>query len=220
MRSPYHDAYEPLMRGWLHAIAAVVALLLVLSVFVRIAEPGHRLAMLVFGSSMVLLYGVSALYHIGRWGPRTHRILRSFDHANIFVLIAGTYTPFCVMVLRGPVATFLLISLWSIAAVGVILKIGWPYVSRRFSVSCYVAMGWLGVVAVPQLVQTLPQPALLLLLSGGLLYTTGGIIYALRRPNPLPRFFGYHELFHLLGVSANTSFVLTILLWVLPYAQS
>ncbi len=212
---------RPVLRGWFHAVAAVAAVVVtILLLRSTAAESSRVIAVLVFCLSTVLLYAVSATYHIGRWSPRVRRVLRSFDHANIFVMIAGTYTPFCVVLLADGIGPAILITLWSLAVIGMVLKLSWPGIPRMLSTGIYIAMGWIGLLAMPQLVSRLPAGGITLLIVGGVLYTVGGIVYALRKPNLLPRFFGFHELFHVLGIAAHVAFLITVWLWVLPYGLS
>ncbi len=176
--------------------------------------------MLVFGLSMIVLYAVSATYHIGRWQPRTERILRALDHANIYVLIAGTFTPMCFNVLEGSFRTTMLAVIWSVAAAGVLLSVFTERLPRWLMASLYVGMGWIGVVLMPAFAAHLPWPALGLLLTGGLLYTVGAVIYALQRPDPYPQVFGYHEVFHLFVIGGSAAFTVTIWVFVLPFSRA
>lgn len=211
---------KPLLRGWLHAAAAVGAVIVTMILTTQTAAtPRLFWSTLVFGLSMILLYGVSAIYHLGNWRGRASRVWRSFDHANIFVLIAGTYTPFCVVLLTGLTRLAMLLLLWGLALAGVGLKIWRPFMSRSISTGLYIGMGWIGVALVPRLMQTLPTPAISLLFAGGILYTLGGVIYTLRWPTLLPRIFSYHELFHLLCIAGNAAYLLTMWRWILPLGQ-
>lgn len=176
--------------------------------------------MLVFGVSMIVLYAVSATYHIGRWQPRTERILRALDHANIYVLIAGTFTPMCVNVLEGSFRTTMLTVMWSIAAAGVVLSVFTEHLPRWLMAGLYVAMGWIGVVLLPSFAALLPWPAVTLLLVGGLLYTVGAVVYALQRPDPYPQVFGYHEVFHLFVIGGSASFTVAVWVFVLPFSRA
>jgi hemolysin III len=183
--------------------------------------------MLVFGLSMVELYTVSAIYHIGPWKGMTHRVLRAVDHSNIFLVIAGTYTPICVNVLSGPLRTVLFIAIWVFALAGVVLSvvtIGVPRISvwipRWASTALYIAMGWLAILAFPAIIAALPWPAVALLVLGGILHTVGAVVYALRRPNPFPRVLGFHEIFHIFVVAGGAAFTIVIWLWVLPFGRS
>ncbi len=210
-------AKKPLLRGWFHAGAAAAALLLTLALAWSSRENWLKLvAMLIFGLSMVEMYTVSAVYHIGRWRAATHRVLRSLDHANIFLLIAGTYTPLCLVLLSGWVRPVLLLIIWALAAVGVGLSMPAKEFPRSLRAALYVIMGWVAILALPAFLEALPAGAVGLLVLGGLLYTVGAVIYALRRPNPFPRIFGFHEIFHLFVIGGSAACAAVIVVWVLP----
>jgi len=154
----------------------------------------------VYAASVCALFGVSALYHRITWTPPVRRWLRHLDHAMIFVLIAGTYTPIGLLVLEGPLATWVLVVVWGGAVAGIALNLGWRQAPGWVGVVVYVALGWVAVVALPQLLRQLGVVGTGLLVAGGLAYSAGALVYARRRPNPAPAVFGYHEIFHLLVV--------------------
>ncbi|MBA3824609.1 MAG: hemolysin III family protein [Ktedonobacterales bacterium] len=208
---------KPLMRGWLHAGAAVAAFVIT-SIYCWLSrnDVPKLLSLLIFGLSMIELYTVSALYHIGNWSPRVRGVLRSLDHANIFLLIAGTYTPLCFNVLAGWARVLLLGSIWLLAVLGLVLAIFTTRLPRWISPVLYVAMGWLAVLALPLFLARLPVVAILLLIGGGVLYTIGAIVYARRWPNPFPRVFGFHEVFHVFVIGGSAAFIIMIGSWVLP----
>ena len=217
-RTAHHD--KPLMRGWLHAAAAIGAIAVTAGLLVNTVHDLPRFfSVMVFGLSMILLYAVSSIYHIGTWTGRRFRLLRALDHANIFVLIAGTYTPICVNVLPRGLGITVLVVIWSLAAVGVGGSVLTLHLPRWIIATLYIGMGWVGVVVMPSLLRSLPAPATLLLLAGGILYTIGAVIYALQRPNPLPRVFGYHEMFHLFVVAGSAAFIFMIWGWVVPFSR-
>ncbi|MDQ5850815.1 MAG: hemolysin III family protein [Chloroflexota bacterium] len=217
-RTAHHD--KPLMRGWLHAAAAIGAIAVTAGLLVNTVHDLPRFfSVMVFGLSMILLYAVSSIYHIGTWTGRRFRLLRALDHANIFVLIAGTYTPICVNVLPRGLGITVLVVIWSLAAVGVSGSVLTLHLPRWIIATLYIGMGWVGVVVMPSLLRTLPAPASLLLLAGGMLYTVGAVVYALQRPNPLPRVFGFHEIFHLFVVAGSAAFVFMIWGWVVPFTR-
>ena len=217
-RMAHHD--KPLMRGWLHAAAAIGAVAVTAGLLVNTAHDLPRFfSVLVFGLSMILLYTVSSIYHIGSWTGRRFRVLRALDHANIFVLIAGTYTPICVNILPRGLGMTVLVVIWSLAAVGVGGSVLTLHLPRWIIAALYIGMGWVGLVVMPSLLHSLPAPATLLLLAGGMLYTIGAVIYALQRPNPLPRVFGYHEMFHLFVVAGSAAFIFMIWGWVVPFSR-
>jgi hemolysin III len=217
-RSAHHD--KPLMRGWLHAVATLGAIAVTAALLVSTAGDLPRfLSVLVFGLSMILLYAVSSIYHIGSWTGRRYRVLRALDHANIFVLIAGTYTPICVNVMPPGLGMTMLALIWSLAAIGVGCSVLTLHLPRWIMAGLYIGMGWVAVGAMPSLLRSLPLEATLLLFLGGALYTTGAVIYALQRPNPLPRVFGFHEIFHLFVVGGSAAFVAMIWGWVVPFTR-
>jgi hemolysin III len=192
---------KPHLRGWLHLgtfpLAFVTGALLTM-----LAPPGAaRAAVAVFAVTATLLFGVSALYHRRTWGPRAHAVLKRLDHANIFLIIAGTYTPFTVLLLPAGPARVLLWVVWSGAVAGVAFRVLWVGAPRRVYVPVYIALGWVAVVYLPAFAAAGPA-VLVLVVAGGLLYTLGGVVYALRRPDPSPRWFGFHEVFHALTVLA------------------
>ena len=208
---------KPRLRGWSHAIACGGAILTMIALCIRGSDSiATLLALGVYGASTILLYGASATYHLGPWhGPR-RAAFRSIDHASIYVLIAGTFTPFCVTLLAGSERVVVLALIWGIAAIGVCASILAPNLPRRYSVGLYLGMGWMGLIPAPTLIGLLPASALALLLSGGLLYSIGAIIYARRRPDPFPSTFGYHEIFHLFVIAGNAAFLTVIWIWVAP----
>jgi hemolysin III len=209
------EAIKPLMRGWIHAAAALAAVIITVWFLIQTADNAVRfVSLLIYGVTMILLYCVSAVYHIGTWNGRREAMLRSFDHANIFLMIAGTYTPLCVNVMTGWTRTIVLSLIWTMALAGALGTIVTLHLPRWIQVSLYFGMGWVAVFAFPQLMQLLPPMAITLLILGGLFYTAGGVIYALRRPNPLPNVFGFHEIFHLLTIAGGGAFMIAIWRWV------
>ncbi len=218
---------KPLLRGWFHAAAAVGAVAVTLALtWLSRDDPPRLYSMLVFGLSMVALYSVSAIYHIGAWTDKPRRVLRSLDHSNISLLIAGTYTPLCFNLLTGTFRTVMLIAVWASAVVGVALSvsIGLPGVTwqvpRRLSTALYIAMGWISLLALPAFLAALPWYVIGLLLFGGALYTVGAIIYARKKPNPFPRVLGFHEVFHLFVIAGSVVFTVVIWVWVLPFPRA
>jgi hemolysin III len=192
---------KPLLRGVSHEVGAAFALA-GLVVLVREA-PGPRAALAagIYGLTLTALLGVSALYHRPRWGARARLVLRRLDHAAIFLLIAGTYTPFCLL-LDGPAGRWLLAAIWAGALGGMVISVTWPTAPKWLMAALAVALGWALVPMLPALRAALGPAGLWLLGAGGLAYTVGAVIYATRRPDPFPRVFGYHEVFHLLVVVA------------------
>ena len=211
---------KPLMRGWLHAIAAVASVAVTIGLLIEThGQPQRLIALLIFGLSMIALYSVSALYHLGRWYGRQAIVLHSLDRANIFLLIAGTYTPFCVILLDGLMRFTILALIWSLAAIGVGSAVFTRRLPRWVTTMLYLGMGWLSLIVAPPIVSALPAPAVVLLAAGGILYTVGAVIYALRRPDPWPRIFGFHEIFHIFVVAGSAAFLIVIWGWVVPFTQ-
>ena len=157
------------------------------------------LSLAIFIASMILLYAASTIYHTLDISPKVNKLLRKIDHMMIFILIAGTYTPVCMVVLGDRTGWMLLALVWSIAAAGIVIKICWITCPKWFSSVLYIAMGWVCVLAFTKIVQALPPTAFRWLLAGGIIYTVGGIIYALKLPifNARHQYFGSHEIFHL-----------------------
>jgi hemolysin III len=192
---------KPLLRGVSHEIAAGVALAAWVGLALLAAPGRPRLAANVYGASLLTLFLVSALYHRPRWGPRARLLMRRLDHSAIFFLIAGTYTPFCLLL---PPATGerLLAIVWGGAALGVVRAVAWPRAPKALAAALYVLLGWVVVPVLPALRAALGWGSIALLAGGGAAYTLGAVVYATRRPDPAPRVFGYHEVFHALVVAA------------------
>jgi hemolysin III len=196
------DLVKPRLRGWLHAGAAPFVLACAI-VLVSLSRGAAEIASTsVYAVSIVLLFTVSAIYHRGTWSPRALTMLKRFDHANIFLLIAGTYTPFAVLLLEGGTRTALLVIVWTGAALGVGFRIFWVGAPRWLYVPAYIALGWVAVIYMPTFASHGGVAVMLLLAAGGLLYTAGGVVYGLRRPRLSPTWFGFHELFHALTLAA------------------
>ena len=174
----------------------------VVAPFLVVAADGtrRRLAAAVFASSVAACFGASALYHRVNWTPRVRLWMRRIDHAGIYLLIAGTYTPVSLLVLNGVWRSAILAIVWGGAALAIVLKFAWVAAPNWLTAAIAIALGWVAIVAVPQLVVRLNPAAFVLLVVGGLAYTAGAIVYARRHPDPLPAVFGYHELFHALTI--------------------
>lgn len=186
----------PRLRGRIHQIAFFVAIPAGL-VLVLLARGGAaKAAASIYAVSLVALFGASASYHVGRWSARGRRLMKRLDHSLIYVLIAGTYTPVTVLVLRGTWEAVLLSIVWSGAAVGVALKVLRPDGFRAMTSALYLALGWVGIVALPELVGSMRPGGMVLMFAGGLMYTAGAIVLARRAPDPRPATFGYHEVWH------------------------
>jgi len=208
---------KPKLRGVFHEIGfyAAVATGVVLVVT---AEPGKaRTAAAIFASCVALCFGASALYHRPTWAPRARAWLARLDHAGIYFLIAGTYAPFGLIVMSRAWAIPILATVWGGAFLAIVLKLFWVRAPKRLSAAIALALGWVAAAAFPQLLK-LSTVGLLLVIAGGILYTAGAVIYALRRPDPIPRVFGYHELFHVLTVAAAACQYVAVAFYVLPRA--
>lgn len=188
------EAAKPRLRGWLHLATAPAAFACGL-VLVVLAPDDLRVAAAIYAASALMLFCVSATFHRGRWRPRVRGVLQRLDHATIFVLIAGSYTPFAAALL-GSAASTLLWIVWIGASLGVVFRVCWVGAPRWLTVPVYIALGWTAAFYVPQLWQTGGAAVVILIGIGGVLYSVGAVIYALRRPNPAPRVFGFHEVFH------------------------
>jgi hemolysin III len=196
------QSVKPRLRGWLHLgtfPAALVAGLVLVTLGPTLAA---RLAAAVYALTSALLFGISALYHRGHWSDRSEAVLRRFDHANIYLIIAGTYTPFALLALHGTVRTAVLAVIWTGAAAGVLFRILWVRAPRWLYTALYVGLGWVAAAFMPQLLHGAGVVAVVLVCVGGLLYSMGGLVYGLRRPDPSPRWFGFHEVFHAFTVAA------------------
>jgi hemolysin III len=187
------------MRGWLHVYAFFVALVCgIVLVSVAATRPGVAplVSCAIYSVTVCGLFGTSALYHRRVWSQRGYLVMRRLDHCMIFVFIAGTYTPFCVLLLPQGKATVLLAIVWAGTLAGVALKLVWPHAPRWVSAPLYLGLGWVAVGVLPDILRVGGVAALVLLALGGVAYSVGAVIYALRRPNPWPTVFGHHEFFH------------------------
>src|SRR4051795_3144557 len=206
----------PRLRGVLHAYAFWLALVAA-AVLVALTPGGApRAAAAVYGFGLCALFGGSGLYHRWRWHPRWRPLLRRVDHSTIYLFIAASYTPLGVLVLSGAVQWIVLVTVWVGAAAGVTLSIAWINAPRSVCAACYVALGWVAVLAFPQIAAELPVVAIVLIAGGGVLYTIGAIVFALGRPNPWPAVFGFHEIFHVFVVLAAAAHFVAMAGWILP----
>jgi hemolysin III len=204
---------RPALRGVFHLIAAIAAAFGAAWLLLVADSPSGYVGGAVFAASLMLLYTTSATYHRFFWRTAIRRMLKRLDHAMIFVLIAGTYTPFCLDVSLAWGISLLSV-VWSLAGAGILLKVIWPDSPRWLSVGLYVSLGWVAIVAAAEVVDRYAGSPLALLLAGGALYTIGGVVYALRRPDPWPRVFGYHEVFHALVVGGSAIHYAAIAIYV------
>ena len=193
---------KPLLRGALHQAGFFVALVLAPLLVLGADGARRQAAAAIFGGSVVTCFGASALYHRVTWTPHVRRWMRRIDHAGVYLLIAGTYTPLSLLVLRGAWRPAILTIVWTGALAAIVLKFVWVDAPKWLAAAIGIALGWVAVVALPQLVARLNPAAVVLLVVGGLAYTAGAIVYARRRPDPAPAVFGYHELFHALTLVA------------------
>jgi hemolysin III len=206
---------KPRLRGVLHEIGFFVALPLAAVLPLLAETPLARISAAVFATSVAAMFGASALYHRPTWTPARRRWLRRLDHTGIYALIAGTYTPFGLLVLDGAWRITVLAIVWTGAAISVVLKLFWCDGPKWLAAALGIALGWTGVVVYPQIMDRIGVGPALLLLAGGLCYTAGAIVYARRKPDPVPGVFGYHEVFHALTVVAVACQYVVVAVWVL-----
>jgi hemolysin III len=192
----------PLLRGWLHLGTAPVAMLAGSALVILAPTLQARFTIAIFTLSAVALFSVSATYHTINWTPNVKRVLRRLDHANIFLIIAGTYTPLTVLWLDEGIATILLSLVWGGSVIGLLFRIFWLTAPRWLYVPIYIALGWAALLYLPDFYQTAGGLIVGLILAGGVLYSVGAIIYATKRPKLSQKYFGFHELFHSLTIAA------------------
>ncbi len=206
---------KPRMRGVLHQWAFFVSLVLGLLLVLTASGQREVTATAIYAGSVAGLLGTSALYHRVNWSRASaRRWMRRADHAMIFVLIAGSYTPFALLVMEGSLATAILIAVWSGAAAGIVLQLAWIDAPRWLSVLVYMLLGWVAIATVPDLLDGLGLTATLLVATAGLFYTVGALVYAMRRPDPAPAIFGFHEIFHALVIAAAALQYAVVAFWV------
>jgi hemolysin III len=196
------QSVRPKLRGWLHVGAFPAALIAGLVLVALGPTLTARLAAAVYALTSVVMFGVSALYHRGQWSERAVAWLRRFDHANIYLVIAGTYTPIAMLALHGNLRVVVLAVIWTGAAAGVAFRVLWARAPRWLYTALYIGLGWIAAGFLPQLLEGAGVAALVLVCVGGLLYSAGGLVYGLRRPDPSPRWFGFHEVFHAFTIAA------------------
>jgi hemolysin III len=217
--TPQSGFARPRLRGWLHVWAFAVSIVTgAVLVAVTAAAHGPRavLATSVYACAVSLLFGTSALYHRVAWSPARHTLMARLDHSMIFLLIAGTYTPFALLVLPTPTGDTVLTVVWAGAVGGIGLKAVWIEAPRQLTVPLYLALGWMAVAVFPDLLRNGGVAAFVLLLAGGLMYSAGALVYASRRPDPMPHVFGFHEVFHLCTVVAALCHYLAV--WLAVYS--
>jgi hemolysin III len=213
------EILKPRMRGWLHAYAAMASLatgvtLIAVSATFRGGRAGWPTA--IYAATVTMLFGTSALYHRRGWSPRAHRVMKRLDHSMIFVFIAGTYTPFAALTLPRASSVAVLIVVWTGAVFGTILKTAWPDAPRALSVPLYIALGWVAVFVIPQMLHNYGVATLVLIGVGGVIYTVGALAYGFKKPNPFPGTFGFHEVFHLCTLLAAICHYIAV--WLAVFA--
>jgi hemolysin III len=213
-----HDDLVPLLRGVSHAYAFWLALVAA-AVLVALAPTWEaRLASAVYGAGLCALFAASGLYHRWRWDPRWRPLLRRIDHSTIFVFIAASYVPIALLVLPGDLRVVVLVTVAAGAVAGVLLTVAWISAPRWLTAAVYLALGWVSAITLPDLVERLDPAPMVLIAAGGLLYTAGALVYATRRPDPWPRTFGFHEVFHALVIAAAAAHFAAMAGWVVPGA--
>jgi hemolysin III len=210
---------KPRLRGVSHEWAFFISLVLGAALIIAAKTPQATLAVAIYAVSLSALLGTSALYHRVNWKrPDVRRWMRRLDHSMIFFLIAGTYTPFALLVLDGPLADAILVVVWAGAIAGAVVETVWIDHPKWVAALIYMSLGWVAVAAFPQLWVDMGVTGTLLVAAGGLLYTAGAVVYATQRPNPSPRVFGYHEIFHALVILAAAAHFAAIAFFALPAA--
>lgn len=209
---------RPRLRGWSHVAATGPALAgAVVLVALAHGDPGRQVALLVYGAASVLLFATSGLYHVGTWSPPVRARLRRLDHANIFLLIAATYTPLTLTLLTGAWKVSVITIIWTLAVLGVALVMSPVAVPRALRAAAYVATGWVALFALPAFARSGGLATTALIAGAGVLYSIGAVLYGTRWPRLNPRWFGYHEVFHLLVIAANAMFFAVMAVAVVPH---
>jgi hemolysin III len=209
---------RPRLRGVFHLWAFVVFAALGAVLIATAPGARERIAGAVFGIALALTFGVSALYHRVTWRPAARRVMRRLDHASIYLLIAGTYTPYGLLVLSGAWQFSVLGVVWIGAALAIAQRLIWVDAPKWLAALAGISLGWVGVVAFPQIVSETGSAGTALVVAGGLLYTLGAVVYVVQRPDPVPSVFGYHEVFHLMTIAAAACQFAAIAFYVLPRA--
>ncbi len=215
-REVIEEELRPLLRGVTHAYAFWVALVAALVLMALVPAGTPRVASVVYGIGLCGLFAASGTYHRWRWNPRWRPLLRRIDHSTIFIFIAASYTPVALLVMHGTPRWVILVAVWAGAIIGVVLSVAWITAPRVLSAACYLALGWAGVVALPQMLDSLGVAPLVLFAMGGVLYSAGAVVYATKRPDPWPRTFGFHEIFHVLVILAAAVQFIALAGWVFP----
>ncbi|TWH00032.1 hemolysin III [Nocardioides sp. J9] len=200
---------KPKLRGWIHLVSTPIVLAAGIVLIVLSPTATTKVGSALYAGSALLLFGISALYHRGTWSPKVWRILNRFDHSNIFLFIAGSYTPFALILLEGPSRVIMLSVVWTGALAGIGFKLFWPGAPRWLSAPIYIALGWAAIFFIPAFFSGAVALGLgvgiavfVLIVVGGALYTMGGLVYGFQWPDPSPRVFGFHEIFHGFTIAA------------------
>jgi hemolysin III len=208
---------KPKLRGWLHLAISPLTLAAGIVLIALSPDTLTRVGSAIFTGSALILFTVSAIYHTGTWSPRTWKFLKRFDHSNIFLLIAGSYTPFSLLLLEGTQRTVLLAVVWTGAILGVLFRVFWVHAPRWLYTPIYIALGWAAVFFIPAFADGAQRlglatgtAVLVLVIVGGALYTLGGVIYGFRRPDPWPSWFGFHEVFHTFTILAFVAHYISV----------
>ena len=207
---------KPRLRGVSHQWAFFVSLGAGAALVLAASGARAVIAMSIYAFSLSAMLGTSALYHRVTWTPEVRRWMRRLDHTMIFVFIAGTYTPFALLVMHGTLAKLVLIVVWATAAAGIVLNLVWISAPYWFSVVVYLSTGWVAIVTLPQLWDEIGPVGVGLIALGGALYSAGAVVYARRKPDPRPQVFGYHEIFHVLVVAAAAVQYAAVAIYALP----
>lgn len=214
-----HVEVKPTWRGWIHTGTFPLAIAAGIILIVLADGPAAKWSSAVFMTTSLLLFGISALYHRFNWSPKTKVMLKRFDHANIFLLIAGTYTPLAVLALPPSKGVLLLVLVWSGAILGIAFRVFWVHAPRWLYVALYILLGWAAMMYIVDLFEA-NVAMMVLVVAGGLAYTAGAVIYGMKKPNPIPGVFGFHEIFHTLTVVAFMCHWTAILLIALQPAYN
>lgn len=215
MYKMFMNAKDP-MSAYTHFLGFICAIpcFLVLMLKAQLESTGHIIGFVIFGCSLLMLYGASTIYHTIKTSERKSEILRRVDHTMIFVLIAGSYTPICLTALKDSVGITLLIFIWSVAIIGTIVKMCWWTAPRWLSTGLYVVMGWLAVLVFAPLKEAVGKDGLAMLLAGGIAYTCGALIYGLKKPNFNFKYFGFHEIFHVFVMLGSAIHILFMFIFL------
>ncbi|MBX2990799.1 MAG: hemolysin III family protein [Bacteroidetes bacterium] len=216
-----HPFFREPVSGLTHAagtLLSVAGILVLISSAAAAGKATHVLAFAVYGASLILLYAASALYHLLPVSEKAIAVLRRIDHMMIYILIAGTYTPVCLIVLPEMWGLGMLILIWTLAAAGILFTLFWMNAPRWLYTALYVAMGWSAAVAIVPLLQALPTVGLLWLLAGGVFYTGGAVMYAMKKPDLIPGWLGFHEIWHLFVMAGSFCHFMMMLQSILPMA--